>query len=409
MAYSHIAAAAVTAPAPAPATSGQGRGLGRCQVVACPRLAHSRRGLCRPHDNRWKRTWRRAHPDIGDRAAGTGSAKAEFVAWCQTQEPISEGGAAVLRGLPRLVQVELLYGLQERCRRQSGTRLDPFRRLRRLLRQARVASIAEVPAYHGRKLAEHLQRLHQAVPAVAAAGRQALGRRGTAPPPRRRPPQPAPRPSQLPGAPDGRLVGQATIGDLSPRGRSLVARQVARILRDCRDLGLTGPDEICALPWDCLDRDPDGQPVLIYTDFKNNRPGRRLPIGQESAALIVKQQQHVRARFPAAPTADLVLLPPQAQPRTGPRRDRAGGLGPRRAMPADEEIGRVRALIRRVETDLEQLSDDERQQIEEACRVVRATRRVVHLGVPTVRPPTLDPNLRLNHDPDQGPSLEDLA
>jgi hypothetical protein len=79
------------------------------------------------------------------------------------------------------------------------------------------------------------------------------------------------------------------------------------------------------------------------------------------------------------------------------------------AMPSDEEIGRVRALIRRVETDLEQLSDDERQQIEDACRVVRATRTVVHLGMPTVRPPALDPNLRHDLDSDQGLSAEDLA
>ena len=32
------------------------------------------------------------------------------------------------------------------------------------------------------------------------------------------------------------------------------------------------PDEICALAWDCLERDASGSPVLIYTDAKNNRP-----------------------------------------------------------------------------------------------------------------------------------------
>jgi len=63
------------------------------------------------------------------------------------------------------------------------------------------------------------------------------------------------------------------------------------------------------------------------------------------------------------------------------------------ATPSDEEISRVRALIRRIETDLEQLGDDERQQIDEACRIVRATRQTVHLGMPTRRPPDLDPNL----------------
>jgi hypothetical protein len=38
------------------------------------------------------------------------------------------------------------------------------------------------------------------------------------------------------------------------------------------------PDEACVLVWDCLQRCHDGKPTLIYTDSKNNRPGRRLPI-----------------------------------------------------------------------------------------------------------------------------------
>jgi integrase len=68
------------------------------------------------------------------------------------------------------------------------------------------------------------------------------------------------------------------------------------------------------------------------------------------------------------------------------------------AMPSDQEISRVRALIRRAETDLEQLSDEERQQIDEACRIVRATRQTVHLGMPTIRPPDLDPTLPTNRE-----------
>ena len=64
------------------------------------------------------------------------------------------------------------------------------------------------------------------------------------------------------------------------------------------------------------------------------------------------------------------------------------------AMPSDEETSRLRALIRRAETDLEQLSEQERRQIDEACRVVRTTRQTVHLGMPTIRPPDLDPNLQ---------------
>jgi hypothetical protein len=33
------------------------------------------------------------------------------------------------------------------------------------------------------------------------------------------------------------------------------------------------PDELCQLPWTCLERDGDDKPVLIYTDSKNHRPG----------------------------------------------------------------------------------------------------------------------------------------
>ena len=50
------------------------------------------------------------------------------------------------------------------------------------------------------------------------------------------------------------------------------------------------PDEICVLPRDCLERDPSGSPVLIYTDAKNNRPGRRLPISEATAAVITEQK-----------------------------------------------------------------------------------------------------------------------
>ena len=63
------------------------------------------------------------------------------------------------------------------------------------------------------------------------------------------------------------------------------------------------------------------------------------------------------------------------------------------AMPSDAEITRLRELIRRVEHDLDALDENDRRQIEEAVRVVRATRQTVHLGLPTTRSPALDPNL----------------
>lgn len=69
------------------------------------------------------------------------------------------------------------------------------------------------------------------------------------------------------------------------------------------------PDEICALDWDCLEYDEDHSPVLVYDNHKNARLGRRLPIAQGTAELIIGQKDRVRARFPDTPLAQLKLLP----------------------------------------------------------------------------------------------------
>jgi hypothetical protein len=69
------------------------------------------------------------------------------------------------------------------------------------------------------------------------------------------------------------------------------------------------PQEICALPWDCLARDSDGSPVLVYENGKANRPVRRLPVAEATAQVIITQQQRVRDRFPGRPVGGLALLP----------------------------------------------------------------------------------------------------
>ena len=69
------------------------------------------------------------------------------------------------------------------------------------------------------------------------------------------------------------------------------------------------PEEICTLSFDCLARDKDGLPVLVYDDHKAHRPGRRLPISEHTAALIIAQQQRVRTRYPHTPLSELKLLP----------------------------------------------------------------------------------------------------
>jgi integrase len=104
----------------------------------------------------------------------------------------------------------------------------------------------------------------------------------------------------------------------APSGREI--RCAVELLTD------TGrrPDEILRLPWDCLARDPDSSPVLIYDNHKRQRQGRRLPISQATANVITAQQKHVRERFPATPITELALLPaPHANP--GGHRTISGG------------------------------------------------------------------------------------
>ncbi|MGW2996021.1 hypothetical protein ACWDA9_31190 [Streptomyces sp. NPDC001193] len=69
------------------------------------------------------------------------------------------------------------------------------------------------------------------------------------------------------------------------------------------------PEEISTLPFECLEKDPDGTLVLLYDNSKNYRLGRRLPIGQVTAAVITEQQERVRQRFPDTPASKLKLPP----------------------------------------------------------------------------------------------------
>lgn len=77
------------------------------------------------------------------------------------------------------------------------------------------------------------------------------------------------------------------------------------------------PQEICALPLDCLARDSDGSPVLVYENHKQYRLARRLPVAEATAQVIIAQQQHVRDRFPGRPVSRLVLLPTTRANRDG--------------------------------------------------------------------------------------------
>jgi integrase len=75
------------------------------------------------------------------------------------------------------------------------------------------------------------------------------------------------------------------------------------------------PEDILGLPLDCLDRDRDGAPVLVYDNIKADRLARRLPVAEATAAVITAQQARVRARYPGKSPGTLKLLPaPRANP-----------------------------------------------------------------------------------------------
>ena len=63
------------------------------------------------------------------------------------------------------------------------------------------------------------------------------------------------------------------------------------------------------------------------------------------------------------------------------------------ALPSEEEIRRVKDLIHRVKQHLDDLTDDERAEIQQASTIVRRTRRITTLGLPGVR--VTQPDLRL--------------
>jgi integrase len=86
------------------------------------------------------------------------------------------------------------------------------------------------------------------------------------------------------------------------------------------------PDEIASLKLDCLTRDRDGKPVLLYDNIKADRMARRLPVSEDTAAVITAQRERVISRFPATPPAALALLPSRKQNPAGHRHISVAGL-----------------------------------------------------------------------------------
>jgi integrase len=99
------------------------------------------------------------------------------------------------------------------------------------------------------------------------------------------------------------------------------------------------PEEIVRLPLDCLARDRDGKAVLVYDNRKAGRERRRLPVSEDTAAVITAQQARVTARFADTPPGELALLPSPLRNPSGRKpaslswlenrhREWAGSLGP---------------------------------------------------------------------------------
>jgi hypothetical protein len=61
-------------------------------------------------------------------------------------------------------------------------------------------------------------------------------------------------------------------------------------------------------------------------------------------------------------------------------------MGPHRGSAPDEEIKRFRRVINRMKSDLDDLTEEERAQINEAIAIIRNGRtKIVSLGIPRVR------------------------
>ena len=127
---------------------------------------------------------------------------------------------------------------------------------------------------------------------------------------------------------EGRSLPTELFGQLDAALPELERRKGAAVRVAIELLIETGrrPDEICRLPIDCLDAGSAGKAVLVYTDFKQNRLDRRLPITDATADIIREQQTRVRKQYPNTPPARLVLLPARQRNPHGDKSIRATTL-----------------------------------------------------------------------------------
>lgn len=292
---------------------------GYCHVESCSRKRDSGHEFCKPHRDRWVKHLR-------DQPAAT---KAE---WARTAWPIAFGHMVGMHGLPPLVIAELLFGLQYRCRRGNVTSPHTLRSIVHAVRTHRAGSIFELPdtlpRTHGQYVATMRQAISQALSSPEEERRKDVWNlrvfghpgelrftgitqhwlRETAKRwavddlPRRRGFVVAgtiqERLNSVERLSDSlriqrgdrghdpvvlgrrdienflnRMAFLAEMGEISENQRVLTCRHVAKIIRDIRALGATGPDEPAAgLPEAFALRSVD-----VPRQVKVDGPGRALP------------------------------------------------------------------------------------------------------------------------------------
>lgn len=96
--------------------------LGPCRVASCHRSAGSpTHRMCYAHTSRWNKH-RKRDPTV------------EVEQWCRIERPVSDSRCVVLAGLTPVVARQILFGVFNRSRRGSHTRLEALQRVSDFLR-----------------------------------------------------------------------------------------------------------------------------------------------------------------------------------------------------------------------------------------------------------------------------------
>ena len=294
--------------------------LGPCRVAACSRRRESEHGYCPTHYVRWRTAvtadpatdqarWDLAvfgHPGRLSFTAITQPWLREAAkAWAADDLPRHRGGGA--RNVRE--KITAVARLSESLRSRSDRGGDPG-----------ALGRADIDAFLGRlgylESAGTISRYRRNVVCRGArfvlTGIRSLGLT--------RPGQPAAGlhgdfaigVSDIPADPvrgePGRDLPPEIISQLCAGLDTLEPAEVRTAIEVAIDTGRR-PEDILGLPLDCLDRDRDGAPVLVYDNIKADRLGRRLPADEATAAVITAQQERTRARYPEQPPAALRLLP----------------------------------------------------------------------------------------------------